>query len=89
MASNIVGSIVATHIATGLKTVFHVHKNPETITFTRPDSPDWRHPCHSSNEKDPDGWCREVDTIQAPTLKDAKYFAGLKLDLSNILQSPK
>ena len=74
MAGNIVGSIVATHIATGLKTVFHVHKNRGTITFTKPDCPDWHHQCHSSNEKNPDGWCYEVDTIASPTFKEAEYF---------------
>ena len=73
MANN-VGSIVATHIETGLKTVLHVHKSGGTVTFTKPDNPDWAHQCHSSNEKSPEDWCREVNTIAAPTFKDAEFF---------------
>jgi hypothetical protein len=74
MASKIVGSIVATHIATGLKTVLHVHKDGGSVTFKKPDIPDWSHTCHSSNEKDAKGWCHEVNTIATPTFKDAQYF---------------
>jgi hypothetical protein len=73
MASKIVGSIVVTHIDTGLKTVLHVHKDGGTVTFTKPDNPDWHHQCHPSNEKNTAGWCREVNGIAAPTFKDAEF----------------
>lgn len=74
MASKIVGSIVATHIATGLKTVLHVHKDDGSVTFTKPDNPGWSQQCHVSNEKNAEGWCREVNTIATPTFKDAQFF---------------
>ncbi len=74
MASKIVGSIVATVRATGLKTVLYVHKDGGTVTFTKPDNPDWSHQCHRSNEKDDEGWCCEVNIIAAPTFKDAEFF---------------
>ncbi len=74
MTSKIVGSIVATDTKSGLKTVLHVHKNGGTITFTKPDNPDWSHQCHPSHEKNPEGWVAEVDTIFGTTFKDAQFF---------------
>jgi hypothetical protein len=74
MASKIVGSIVATDKGSGLKTVFHVHKDGGTITFTKPDNPGWSHQCHVSNQKAPDGWCIEVNTINTPAFEEAEYF---------------
>lgn len=74
MASKIIGSIVATEIATGLKVVLHVHKNGGSIRFTRPDIKNWSHSCHPVNEKTPEGWVHEVRTIAAPTYSDPVYY---------------
>ncbi|WP_131817780.1 hypothetical protein [Saliniramus fredricksonii] len=74
MANKAVGSIVATVVESGLKTVLHVKKDGGTVTFTKPDNPDWSHHCHASNEGSPQGWVREVETISAPTFKDAQFF---------------
>ena len=74
MASKVVGSIVATEIKSGLKVVLHVHKDGGNVKFTKPDNAGWSHKCHSSNEKNSDGWLREVEVISAPTFKDAEFF---------------
>lgn len=74
MPSKPVGSIVATDIKSGFKTVFHVHKNGGTVTFTKPDNPSWSHNCHASNEKNSTGWCHEVNIIAAPSFKDAEFY---------------
>ena len=71
MAKKIVGSIVATSRKSGLKEVFHVHKDGGTITFTKPDNPVWSHRCGPSNERNKSGWESEVVFLG---YADAKYF---------------
>lgn len=74
MASKVIGSIVATHIQSGLKTVLHVHKDGGSVKFTRPDVPEWHHQCHGSVKNSAEGWCDEVMAINSPTYSEPVYY---------------
>ncbi len=89
MAKIVQGSIIATVIETGLKTVFYVYTEDRIVTFKKPDNPEWSHICHSSNEENSDGWVNEVNeltvsgthkgqSIPVKYCKDAQFFPVVK-----------
>ena len=73
MASKLIGSIVSTDTSTNLKTVFHVHKDGGSVTFTKPDSEGWSHLCHPSVKNTPEGWAREANTLYGG-FADSEFF---------------